>query len=243
MYSKQKRKTMPSIRILGGVHKQRTIQSPDHPSLRPTAHRVRQTAFDILVHRFYKERIGIQQPWSGLRVLDICAGLGGYGFEALSRGADYVSFVEQVPTLAKQLSAIARSWNVLDRVRVFNHSWPLALGPGHLPYDVIFLDPPYDQDDAAMGSMIQACAPWLLPTGMIVVESNRTMSELLPENQGFVCVFTRSVGQKHLSFLQKRMSDTELPSPEDSAAMPTDGSDDCYNSDDSQRMPGEQPVV
>jgi 16S rRNA (guanine966-N2)-methyltransferase len=238
---------MPSIRILGGVHKQRTIQSPEHPSLRPTAHRVRQTAFDILVHRFYKERIGAQQPFSGLRVLDVCAGLGGYGFEALSRGADYVSFVEQVPALAKQLSAIARSWNVLDRVRVFNHSWPLALGPGHLPYDVIFLDPPYDQDDAALLTMIQGCTPWLLPSGLIVVESNRMMSELLPEQGYFVCVFTRSVGQKHLSFLQKRISDADMPAPEDSqnsGTMHADGSDDLGDWEESGTMHAEQdPAV
>jgi 16S rRNA (guanine966-N2)-methyltransferase len=189
---------MPSIRILGGNHKQKSIQLPHHEGLRPTSHRVRQTAFDILVHRFYKERIGQNETFSGLRILDICAGLGGYGFEALSRGAHYVTFIEQAPSLAKQLSNVAGAWNVSDRVRVFSNAWPMPLGPGHQPYDILFFDPPYGQEDAAMIRMIGACAPWMIPTGILLVESNHA----LPEIEGFSCVFVRTIGKKHLSFLQ-----------------------------------------
>lgn len=168
---------MPIIRILGGVHKQKSIQCPQQEGLRPTAHRVRQSAFDILIHRFYKERIGEELPLEGLRLLDVCAGLGGYGFEGLSRGAEYVSFVEQSPILAKHLSTVARSWKSIDRVRVFNHSWPMPLGPGHMPYDVIFLDPPYGKDEATMEIMVRACAPWLVDQGILVVESNRSFDD------------------------------------------------------------------
>lgn len=189
---------MPSIRILGGTHKQRTIAIPHCEGLRPTAHRLRQSAFDILVHRFHTERIGQDTPWSGLRVLDVCAGLGGYGFEALSRGADHVTFIEHTPSLAKNLSSVGRSWNVSDRVHVLNHAWPMPPLAGHSLHDVVFLDPPYDQSDSVMAEMISACASWMNPTGILLVESDRFFQNI----SGFSCIFHRSMGKKTLSFWQ-----------------------------------------
>lgn len=190
---------MPSIRILGGRHKQKSIQSPHHDGLRPTTHRVRQTAFDILLHRFYVERIGKTDPFSGLRILDICAGLGGYGFEALSRGAEQITFIEQSAHLAKQLSDVVRSWNGLDRVLVWNQAWPMLLPIGHAPYDVLFLDPPYAQEEAVMTAMIQACQSWMTDQSLLIVETDRTLSPVA----GWPIVFVRTIGQKTLSFLKK----------------------------------------
>ena len=202
---------MPSIRILGGTHKQRTITIPHCEGLRPTAHRLRQSAFDILVHRFHTNRIGQENPWSGLRVLDVCAGMGGYGFEALSRGADHVTFIEQTPPLAKNILAVAKSWNVHDRVLVLNRHWPMDVLAGHPLYDVIFLDPPYDQSNTVMSAMISACASWLNPDGILLVESDK-MFEDIPD---FTCVFHRIMGKKQLSFWQKSETMDKSGSQED----------------------------
>ncbi len=190
---------MPSIRILGGIHKQRTIAIPHCEGLRPTAHRLRQSAFDILVHRFHKNRIGQDNPWSGLRVLDVCAGLGGYGFEALSRGADHATFIEQTPTLAKHIVAVAKSWNIHNRVVVLNRHWPMDVLAGHPLYDVIFLDPPYDQSNTVMSAMISACAAWIKPDGILLVESDKMFEHI----SDFTCIFHRAMGKKQLSFWQK----------------------------------------
>ena len=189
---------MPSIRILGGIHKQRTIAIPHCDGLRPTAHRLRQTAFDILMHRFYAEHMGQDHPWAGLRILDVCAGLGGYGFEALSRGADHVTFIEQNPVLAKNLTLVARSWNVSRHISVLNHAWPMKPMDGVALKDIIFLDPPYHQTDTVMSTMISACAAWIQPQGILVVESDRILDNI----RDFSCLLSRSIGKKQLSFWQ-----------------------------------------
>jgi 16S rRNA (guanine966-N2)-methyltransferase len=209
---------MPSIRILGGDNKNAVIHFPHHEGLRPTMHRVRQSAFDMLIHRFYSQHIGQSHTCVGLRILDICAGLGGYGFEALSRGAAHVTFIEQIPTLAKHLSLVARSWNMADRVRVLNHSWPQAPMPGDrdaASYDVAFFDPPYGQENAAMVAMIEACGPWIKAGGFLMVESNGPLTE----PAGLSLIFLRTIGKKHLSFFQKMHQDG-APEPQLSPMTP-----------------------
>jgi len=190
---------MPIIRILGGRHKQKMLQSPPHEGLRPTTHRVRQTAFDILLHRFHTDRIGQKDPFSGLRILDICAGLGGYGFEALSRGAEHVTFIEQSPPLAKQLSDVIRSWSGINGVQVLNHAWPMTLPVGHAPYDVLFLDPPYAQEERKMNEMILTCRSWMANHGVLIIETDR----ILPNIEGWPILFNRCIGKKNLSFFKK----------------------------------------
>jgi 16S rRNA (guanine966-N2)-methyltransferase len=191
---------MPSIRILGGDHKNTSIHFPHHEGLRPTMHRVRQSAFDMVIHRFYSHQIGQNHTFTGLRILDICAGLGGYGFEALSRGAQHVTFIEQDPNLAKHISLVAQSWNMADRMHVLNRPWPIQASIGAAnSIDIAFFDPPYDQEPVLMAQMIESCAVWIKPEGLLMVESNGP----LPELTTFSLVFLRTIGKKHISFLQK----------------------------------------
>jgi len=127
------------MRITAGEFRGRTIKAPADRRVRPTADRVRQAWFSIL---------GGQLP--GARVLDLFAGSGALGLEALSRGATRVDFVEIAAASLAALRANIAAFDAEDRVRV-HRSEALRfigkLGPG--AYDLALADPPYDTDQAA----------------------------------------------------------------------------------------------
>jgi 16S rRNA (guanine966-N2)-methyltransferase len=128
------------IRIIAGEFKGRRIKTPDSAKVRPTADRVREAWFSILQH-WVREA----------RVLDLFAGSGALGFEALSRGAASVDFVEVHRASLAVLKANAVSLKVEDRVtihRVDGLRFAERLRPG--AYDIAFADPPYASDQAAL---------------------------------------------------------------------------------------------
>lgn len=132
---------MARIRITGGAWRSRLIKVADHlQGLRPTPDRVRVTLFNWL-----------GQDLNGLRCLDLFAGSGMLGFEAASRGAAHVTFVEQAPEVFRQLQQNAcalvpdvagRSDDRLELVRTDALKFALTV---NRPYDLVFLDPPYHQ--------------------------------------------------------------------------------------------------
>lgn len=124
-------KTANKVRIIGGKWRGRNISFPDVPGLRPTGDRMRETLFNWLAPVI-----------PGARCLDLFAGSGALGFEALSRGAASCVFVEQHATVAAQLRETAR---VLDAataeiVCMDMRQW---LATQSAPFDVVFLDPPF----------------------------------------------------------------------------------------------------
>jgi 16S rRNA (guanine966-N2)-methyltransferase len=124
------------LRIIAGRHRGRRLRFPDGVDIRPTPDRVRETLFNWLQPR-------IDQA----RVLDLFAGSGALGLEALSRGAAQVTFVEKDRRAAAAIEAIAREWQEAD-ARVVCESavaW-LAKQGGDPPFDIVFLDPPYESD-------------------------------------------------------------------------------------------------
>ena len=127
------------MRITAGEFRGRTIKAPADRRVRPTADRVRQAWFSIL---------GGQLP--GARVLDLFAGSGALGLEALSRGATRVDFVEIAAASLAALRANIAAFDAEDRVRVHRSEalrFNGKLGPG--AYDLALADPPYDTDQAA----------------------------------------------------------------------------------------------
>jgi 16S rRNA (guanine966-N2)-methyltransferase len=122
------------LRIIGGKHRGRRLRFPDGVAIRPTPDRVRETLFNWLQMRI-----------AGARVLDLFAGSGALGLEALSRGAAHASFVEQDRRAAAAIDALAREWHE-QGARVSNADalgW-LAHAAADEPFDIVFLDPPYD---------------------------------------------------------------------------------------------------
>lgn len=126
---------MGTLRIVAGRLKGRRVPVPQDPTVRPTGDRVREAMFNIL-----------GQDLTGFQVLDLFAGSGALGFEALSRGARGVVFVEASPAIAAELRRTAEALGVDREVRVIVGRVEDVLDRGRLggPFEVIVADPPYD---------------------------------------------------------------------------------------------------
>jgi 16S rRNA (guanine966-N2)-methyltransferase len=149
-------------RIIGGQWKGRKLAAPAGLATRPTGARARQAVFDILLHA----------PWAGTeflqtaRVLDVFAGTGAYGLEALSRGAAFASFIENDFKALAALRANIAACRAEQRAKIFAAD---ALRPPRgAPHDLVFLDPPYGQD--FVPKALAALAGWVAPGAVIVAE-------------------------------------------------------------------------
>src|SRR6202044_1338078 len=121
-----------SVRIIAGTWRGRRIHFPDMPALRPTPDRVRETLFNWLQHSIVDSRC-----------LDLFAGSGALGLEALSRGAKEVVFVEQAQQAARALQAELQRLGGTPRARILEQGAARYLRGPAQPFDVIFLDPPF----------------------------------------------------------------------------------------------------
>jgi 16S rRNA (guanine966-N2)-methyltransferase len=160
------------MRIIAGTFRSRPLQAPAGLATRPTSDRLRETLFNVLAPRIV-----------GARVLDLYAGSGAVGLEALSRGAERVVFVERAPAPLKALRTNLEKLRVKDgfsihagAVREF-----LRRGPNESRgFDVVFLDPPYDAAEeysATLGVLGRADAR-LLAEGAVVIAEHRRKEKL-----------------------------------------------------------------
>ena len=174
------------MRLIGGQWKRSKLPVPDHPGLRPTPDRVRETLFNWL-----------GQDLSGWRVLDAFAGSGALGFEAASRGAAEVQLIERDAALARALEA-SRQRLTATAVKVDCAdalAWMSRRGPG--TFDLILLDPPFD---AGLGERALALAvPLLAAGGFIYLESGTPLVHPPP---GFELWRTLRAGVVHAQLLR-----------------------------------------
>jgi 16S rRNA (guanine966-N2)-methyltransferase len=151
------------MRIIAGEWRGRPIEAPPGRGTRPTADRVRETLFSMLA-----SRLG---SFEDLRVADLFAGSGALGFEALSRGAASVTFVESDPAAAASIQRNADRLAAANRIRIESGSALALLRTD--PFDLIFADPPYA---AGAGSEIVRAvihARWIPSGGWLCVETSR----------------------------------------------------------------------
>jgi 16S rRNA (guanine966-N2)-methyltransferase len=146
------------LRIIGGSWRGRKWRFPDLPDIRPTPDRVRETLFNWLGGRT-----------QGARCLDLFAGSGALGLEALSRGAAHVCFVDSSETAARELRLRLAEWQAGDAHVERGDALAFLNGHGQ-PYDIVFLDPPF-----AAGLLARAAAGltqhgWLKPGALIYLE-------------------------------------------------------------------------
>jgi 16S rRNA (guanine966-N2)-methyltransferase len=153
-----------SVRIIAGEWRGRRIPITSGTSVRPTPDRVRETLFNWL-----------RDDVAGARCLDLYAGTGALGFEALSRGAKEVWFVEQDPALVAALAAQAEVFDAEPRVVRQDAASLLNGRPPHA-FDLAFLDPPYA---LPVEPLLESLRPWLTDAGLVYVE--RPLAQGLPQ--------------------------------------------------------------
>jgi 16S rRNA (guanine966-N2)-methyltransferase len=160
-----------SVRIIAGAWRGRRIHFPDMPALRPTPDRVRETLFNWLQHSI-----------AGARCLDLFAGSGALGLEALSRGAKEVVFVEQFPAAARVLQEQLVLFGGAARGRVMEMGAARFLRAPAEPADIAFLDPPFGKDALAEYIPMLDEGHWMKPGGLVYLENERSAGQ--PELPG-----------------------------------------------------------
>jgi 16S rRNA (guanine966-N2)-methyltransferase len=163
------------VRVISGTARGRPLRAAEHT--RPTADLVKGAIFSMLEALAYKRgfepdedgNLAAALAWP--RALDLFAGSGGLGIEALSRGATSVDFLEQDRAAIKVIQANLRSTGLDDRALVHVGSAQSGLGAVRGPIDLVFADPPYDQT-AALQQTVEALAAsgLLLPSSAVVLE-------------------------------------------------------------------------
>ena len=162
------------MRIVGGEFRGRALIAPSGRETRPTADRLRQTIFDILAHGSHGERI------EGARVLDLFAGTGALGLEALSRGAAFALFVEEAVAARGAIRANIEALGLTGRTRVFRRD-ATRLGPAGTvaPFDLVFADPPYGKG-LGERALASALAGGWLKSGALVVLEEAALAAIAP---------------------------------------------------------------
>jgi 16S rRNA (guanine966-N2)-methyltransferase len=162
------------MRIIGGEYKGRNLKSPPSLDVRPTSDRLRETLFNVIAPRIHDARF-----------LDLCAGSGAVGIEALSRGASYATFVDRSRRSCKLIEANL----ALCRVPEEQHEIYSAEAGEFLrqttspPWDIIYFDPPYKQDYLKTLEYVGANTSKLLnENGLLVAEHHHKTA--LPESVG-----------------------------------------------------------
>ena len=159
---------MAAPRIIAGVLRGRVLVAPEGLATRPTSSRVRQALFDILMHAN-----GIENAVAGRTVLDVFAGSGALGLEALSRGAARATFIETDRMACAAIRRNIEACRVGDRADLVAAD---ALAPprGAMPHDLVLLDPPYGADLVPRALEALGKAGWIAPGALIAAEFGRT---------------------------------------------------------------------
>ena len=152
------------MRIVGGRWRGRTLQEPKSQAVRPTADRLRESLFNILIHAY-------GDPVTGARVLDLFAGTGALGLEALSRGAAFALFVDDGTEARALLRQNVEALGAGGATRIFRRD-AAKLGPAHPlePFSLVFVDPPYGKALAEQALISARAGGWLAEDALIVVE-------------------------------------------------------------------------
>ncbi len=183
-----------TLRIIAGAWGGRNIEAPQGDDIRPTSERVREALFNRLAHSFADQNFRLH----GARVLDVFAGTGALGLEALSRGASQATFLE------RDLGALALIKRNIAKVSAEDRAVALSVDATNLPraagpHDLALVDPPYAQNLAAPTLASLARQAWLRPGALVSVETGA--DESLPAVEYFTVLDRRTYGRAAVTFL------------------------------------------
>lgn len=185
------------MRIVAGTLKGRAIVAPEGHGTRPTSDRARQAIFNVLEHAAWAE------PLHSVRVIDLFAGSGALGFEAMSRGAAFCLFVETDEAARGAIRENADALGIMGATRVHRRS-AVDLGTRPCsdgePFKLAFLDPPYGQGlgEQALERLLEG--NWLAPAALVVLERGSDEPEI--ETPGYDRLDERDYGAARVLFLR-----------------------------------------
>jgi 16S rRNA (guanine966-N2)-methyltransferase len=182
------------MRIVGGRHRGRALVAPRSRDIRPTTDRLRESLFNILAHAY-------GDPVAGARVLDLFAGTGALGLEAISRGAAFALLVDDGAEARALIRENVAALGLGGVTRIFRRD-ATKLGPAYPvePFSLAFLDAPYGQGLAEKALASARAGGWLRPDAIIVVEESADAGFKPPD--GFVESERRRYDDTELIFLR-----------------------------------------
>jgi 16S rRNA (guanine966-N2)-methyltransferase len=163
------------MRVVGGRLRGRVLTGPKSQTIRPTADRLRESLFNVLVHAY-------DDPIAQARVLDLFAGTGALGIEALSRGAAFALFVDETADARALIRENIAALGLGGVTRIFRRD-ATRLGAAHPvePFSLVFADPPYGRDLATAALAAALNGGWLAPDALIVIEEAARSGFTVPE--------------------------------------------------------------
>ncbi|MDC7675289.1 16S rRNA (guanine(966)-N(2))-methyltransferase RsmD [Asticcacaulis machinosus] len=188
------------MRIVGGDLKGRAIATPEGKTTRPTSDRARQAVFNILEHADWMPAL------SGLRVMDVFAGSGALGFEALSRGSAFCLFVETDDDARGAIRENIEAFGKFGVTRVHRRdATQLGIRPASAgaPFDLVFLDPPYHKGlgEVALVELVEG--KWVHENSIAVLEKGADEATFLSEL--WEIIDTRNYGAAQVFFLKQKI--------------------------------------
>ena len=181
------------MRIVAGTHRGRRLRAPAGSATRPTADRVREAVFSIV------------GPVDGLDVLDLFAGSGGLGLEALSRGAASAVLVDRSPRAASAARANAEDLGLADRVRIVRRDWRSALAAERAAgrrFGLCLLDPPYSLTDRVVAGVGALLAPLMESSATVVIEHAAALPPPEPSGLEIASRTDRTYGDTAVSVIR-----------------------------------------
>src|SRR6059058_4154904 len=184
------------MRVVGGRLKGRNLASPSLREIRPTADRLRESLFNILIHAY-------DDPIRDARVLDLFAGTGALGIEAISRGAAFALFVDNGTEARALLRNNVEALGLGGVTKVYRRD-AADLGAAHPvePFSLVFLDPPYGNGFAEKALASLRDGGWLTPGALLVVEEAKAAAFIAPA--GFEELERRAYDDTEFVFLRAR---------------------------------------
>jgi 16S rRNA (guanine966-N2)-methyltransferase len=182
------------MRIVGGQFRGRVLKSPSSNAIRPTSDKLRESIFNILAHA-YDDRI------TDARVLDLFAGTGALGLEAMSRGAKFALFIDEGAEARGLIRVNVEALSLTGTTKIFRRDASKMGEIGALaPFDLVFCDPPYGKGLAEKSLASARIGKWLSPSALLVVEEAAKSAFKTP--QGFEELERREYGDSELIILK-----------------------------------------
>lgn len=191
------------MRIITGTLKGRRLKSPTTDETRPTSDRTKEGMFNVIDARRY---------FDDLEVLDLFGGSGNLGFEAISRGAAHVTFVDASRASIKIIEENAAHLGVTDQIKVICSQVDSFLSRFARPYDLVFADPPYDYPEMEKLIDVVLTTGWLAEGGWFLLEHDKRHNFTDHPN----CVFSKPYGRTIVSIFLLQSDEEEETSEKDS---------------------------